>query len=89
MVTVIGGANRDPEAFSDPGRFDITRTDNTDHLAFSSGIHYCIGAPLAKLEAVAALRAIAERMPELRLAGKVPLRGSTIIHGVRELPVSV
>ena len=79
----------DPEVFSDPGRFDITRTDNTDHLAFSSGVHYCIGAPLAKLEAVSALRAIAERMPDLQLAGEVPLRGSTIIHGVRELPVSV
>lgn len=89
IVTVIGGANRDPEAFSDPGRFDITRTGDTDHLAFSSGIHYCIGAPLAKLEAEAALRVIAERMPTLRLAGKVPMRGSTIIHGVRELPVAV
>ena len=89
IVTVIGGANRDPQAFSDPARFDITRTDNTDHLAFSSGVHYCIGAPLAKLEAEAALRVIAERMPTLRLAGDVPLRGSTIIHGVRELPVTV
>lgn len=88
VVTVIGGANRDPEAFPDPARFDITRTDNTDHLAFSSGIHYCIGAPLAKLEAEAALRVIAERMPDLRIAGKVPMRGSTIVHGVRELPVS-
>ncbi|WP_153505620.1 cytochrome P450 [Cumulibacter manganitolerans] len=88
VVTVIGGANRDPAVFDDPGRFDIMRTDNADHLAFSSGIHYCIGAPLARLEAVSALRAIAERMPNLRLAGPVPMRGSTVIHGVRELPVT-
>lgn len=88
LVTVLGGANRDPEAFADPNRFDITRTDNSDHLAFSSGIHYCIGAPLARLEAEVALRVLAERLPRLRLAGKVPMRRSLVIRGVRRLPLT-
>jgi len=88
VVTALGGANRDPEVFARPDVFDITRTDNSDHLAFSSGIHYCLGAPLARIEAEIALRVLAERMPRLRLAGKVPMRRSTTIRGVRSLPVA-
>ncbi|AKU15263.1 cytochrome P450 [Luteipulveratus mongoliensis] len=89
IVTILGGANRDPEMFEDPNRFDITRTDNSDHLAFSSGVHYCIGAPLARLEAEVAIRVLAERLPSLRLVGKVPMRRTTVIRGVRELPLAV
>ncbi|WP_265444810.1 cytochrome P450 [Flexivirga meconopsidis] len=87
VVTALGGANRDPAAFGRPNDFDITRTDGGDHLAFSSGIHYCLGAGLARLEGEIALRAIAERMPRLHLAGKVPMRRTTTIRGVRSLPV--
>lgn len=84
----LGGTGRDPKTFARPHEFDITRTDNTDHLAFSSGIHYCVGAPLARLEAQVALRLLAERMPRLRLAGTVPIRRSITIRGVQKLPVT-
>jgi cytochrome P450 len=75
VVTLIGGANRDPEAYDNPGTFDIHRTSTADHLAFSSGIHYRLGQPLARLGATIALRMLAERMPGLSQAG--PVGGAT------------
>jgi P450-derived glycosyltransferase activator len=89
VVTLIGGANRDPEAYADPDRFDISRAQTADHLAFSSGIHYCVGQPLARLEATVALRLLAERMPGLRRAGATKRRNSNTIRGPIHLPVSV
>ncbi|GAA4720570.1 cytochrome P450 [Nocardioides conyzicola] len=86
---LIGGANRDPAVFRDPHTFDLTRTDGADHLAFSSGIHHCVGRPLAELEATVALRALAERMPGLRRAGAVRRRNATLIRGPLSLPVRV
>lgn len=86
---LLGGANRDPAVFADPGRFDITRTDGAEHLAFSSGIHHCVGRPLAELEASVALRQLAERMPRLRRAGPVRRRNATLIRGPLRLPVAV
>ena len=87
VVTLIGAANRDPEVYPEPDRFDISRAPSVDHLAFSSGIHYCVGQPLAKLEAVIALRALAERMPRLRRAGAVKRRNANTIRGPIRLPV--
>jgi len=87
VVTMLAAANRDPDVFTDPGRFDITRAP-TEHLAFSSGIHYCLGAPLARLEATIALAALAERMPGLRQTGRVVMRPSTTIRGPRRLPLA-
>ncbi|HVQ91203.1 MAG TPA: cytochrome P450 [Mycobacteriales bacterium] len=87
VVTLLGAANRDPAAHPDPDRFDIGRTQTADHLAFSSGIHYCVGAPLARLEATIALRALAERMPGLRRDGTVRRRSSNIIRGPIRLPL--
>ncbi|GAA1768295.1 cytochrome P450 [Luedemannella helvata] len=87
VATYIGGANRDPRAWADPGRFDIEREQTADHLAFSSGIHYCVGQPLARLEAVIALRALAQRRPDLRRAGRIRRRASTTIRGPLRLPV--
>jgi len=88
VVTLIGAANRDPEAYDSPGTFDINRAATADHLAFSSGIHYCIGQPLARLEATIALRMLAERMPGLSRAGAVRRRNTTTIRGPARLPVS-
>jgi P450-derived glycosyltransferase activator len=86
---LIGGANRDPETYDHPDRFDITR-DNAmaEHLAFVSGIHYCLGSPLARLEATIALQTLAERMPRLSRAGAVRRRNSTTIRGPIRLPVA-
>jgi P450-derived glycosyltransferase activator len=87
VITLIGAANRDPEVFADPDRFDIRREQTAEHLAFSGGIHYCVGQPLALLEATTALRCLAERMPGLRRAGATRRRTSTTIRGPIHLPV--
>jgi cytochrome P450 len=86
--TLIGGANRDPEVYDHPGTFNLHREVATEHLAFSGGIHYCLGQPLARLEATIALRMLAERMPGLTLAGPVKLRNTTTIRGPLHLPVT-
>jgi P450-derived glycosyltransferase activator len=88
VVTLIGGANRDPEVYTEPGTFSIHRDATAEHLAFSGGIHYCLGQPLARLEATIALRALAERMPDLALAGPVRRRNTTTIRGPLRLPVT-
>ncbi|MBC8108062.1 MAG: cytochrome P450 [Anaerolineae bacterium] len=67
VLISLGSANRDPEVFKDPDRFDIRRRDNK-HLAFGQGIHYCIGAALARMEAEIAIGAIVQRFPRIRLA---------------------
>lgn len=88
VVTLLGAANRDPEAFPRPEVFDIHRDHTADHLAFSSGIHYCVGQPLALLEATVALHRLAERMPGLRRAGRLRRRTSSVVRGPISLPVT-
>ena len=88
IAILIGAANRDPEVYERPSTFDIHRSPGVDHLAFSSGIHYCVGAPLAQLEATIALRMLAERMPGLRPAGRVKRRNANTIRGPIHLPVA-
>ena len=89
LVAWIGSANRDPAHFPHPDVFDIGRSPN-HHLAFGQGIHFCLGAPLARLEAVIALQAVISRLPGLALAPGTPLErmDSTIIYGLQQLPVT-
>jgi cytochrome P450 len=89
VAALIGAANRDPEVYDRPDVFDIDRDPGVDHLAFSSGIHYCVGQPLARLEATVALQMLAERLPGLRRAGAVRRRNATTIRGPIRIPVTV
>ena len=89
VICAISDANRDPERFPDPGRLDLTR-DATGHVAFGHGIHYCLGAPLARLEAEVALGALVSRFPALSLAvpaAELRWRPSSFVHGLESLPV--
>ncbi|MDA8063843.1 MAG: cytochrome P450, partial [Actinomycetota bacterium] len=81
IVASIGGANRDPEVFADPDRFDVERPDADRHLSFSLGIHHCLGAPLARLEARLALEALVGRFPDLALAGPPVRRRLMVLRG--------
>ena len=89
VMLVQSAANRDPEQFPDPDRLDLSREPN-EHLAFGVGIHYCLGAPLARLEAEIALAALAERLPSLRVtAGDVRWQPTMLSRGLESLPVTV
>lgn len=87
VIVVMGAANRDPERFPDPDRFDICRQDNR-HLAFGWASHFCFGAPLARLESQIAFEAVLRRMPHLRVvAGPVIWRDNLGLRGLQALPV--
>jgi len=89
IIPVLAAANRDPEVYPEPNRFDITRESPAEHLAFSGGIHYCLGSPLARMELAMALRALAERFPDLRPAGPVEMRPGTTLRGPLRVPVKI
>jgi cytochrome P450 len=88
VFAFANSANRDGAQFSDPDRFDIVRTPNP-HLTFGHGIHFCIGAPLARLEGAIAIRRLAERFPRIRLADNGPpgWGDSLVLRGIVSLPV--
>ena len=89
VALLLGGANRDPHVFSDPGSFDITRVNARDHLAFASGVHACLGAALARTEGATALRALFETFPDLRLTAPPQRRGLVNLHGFNRLPAQL
>lgn len=89
VVLSLAGANRDPKMFERPDQFDVTRTNAKDHLTFSSGIHTCLGASLARMEAGYALRALFDRFPELSLAGTPVRRPLYTLHGYSSMPVNL
>ena len=88
VVMYYMAANRDPAVFADPYTFDIARTPN-DHVAFGGGgVHFCLGASLARSEIAAITRQVVERMPDLALAGPVRRLRSDFVNGIKEMPVT-
>ena len=89
VFPATSSANRDPAQFPDPDRLDLDR-DTSGHLAFGHGIHYCLGAPLARMEAEVALGALLARFPEISLARpprELRLRPVSVMNGLESLPV--
>lgn len=84
----MGSANRDEAQFAYPDQFIVDRNPNP-HLSFGNGIHFCLGAPLARLEAKIVLGAVLERLPNLHIAPNTQLEfiPSTGVHGVKSLPI--
>ena len=84
---MLGSANRDDQVFANAQTFDITRTPNT-HIAFGAGIHFCIGAPLARLEMNTSLPLLFEKFPTLKLAGEPKQRPTFVLRGYETIPVT-
>ncbi|WP_406229860.1 cytochrome P450 [Nocardia sp. NBC_01009] len=89
VLLLLAGANKDPTVFPDPERFDVTRANAAEHLSFSSGVHGCLGASLARLEGAVALRALFERYPDLRLDGPPIPRGLVNLNSYRSMPAKL
>ncbi len=87
IAMLFGAANRDPRRFSDPDRFDVGRGDGT-HVGFGGGIHFCVGAPLARLELDIALAALVRARPELEIRAEPRFNPTFVIHGLTRLLVS-
>ncbi len=88
VISLIGAANRDPAVFSDPNTLDIGRKQ-TSHLSFGRGIHYCLGASLAVMEAKVAFAALLKRYPSIRLSAEPVRRHQITLRGLNELWVEV
>ncbi|MEX0800271.1 MAG: cytochrome P450 [Dehalococcoidia bacterium] len=89
VLTVLGAANRDPAQFENPDELDLGRQPN-EHVSLGDGIHFCLGAPLARAEGQIAIGALIRRFPELRLApGNLEWGGTFILRGLKSLPVAL
>jgi cytochrome P450 len=87
IAALLGAANRDPAVFEAPDAFRPDRDPNP-HLAFGVGVHFCLGAPLARMELAESLAALRARFPELHLAGEPVSRGTFVLRGYRSVPVA-
>lgn len=87
IAALLGAAARDPEVFDEPDILDITREKNP-HLGFGGGVHYCLGAPLARIEIAAALDALVTQLPTLRCTREPTRRDEFVIRGLRTFPVT-
>lgn len=87
VALLFGSANRDPERFADPDQLDVTRADNP-HLSFGAGLHFCLGAPLARLELAESFGALLRRAPELALVREPTWQPGYVIRGLNELLVT-
>ncbi|GHC57183.1 cytochrome P450 [Streptomyces cinnamoneus] len=87
VALLFGSANHDPARFPDPERLDVTRADNP-HLGFGAGLHYCLGAPLARIELQAVFGTLLRRAPRLRLVAEPQWKPGFVIRGLRELLVA-
>ncbi|NGO77783.1 cytochrome P450 [Streptomyces sp. YC504] len=88
VALLFGSANRDPAVFRDPDRLDLTRRENP-HVSLGAGIHYCLGAPLARIELAASFGQLLRQAPALRLAGEPQRKDGFVIRGLASLPVEV
>ena len=87
VMILLGAANNDPAVFDEPRRLDVTRPNAKEHVAFSSGPHYCLGATLARLEGEVAFRHLTGRLPSLRPAGAPVRKRTDLLRGFERLPV--
>jgi cytochrome P450 len=86
IAALLGSANRDPAVFVEPDRLDVGRSENP-HISFGAGVHFCIGAPLARVELQATFGALLDRTSSLELGGEPVRRPEFVIRGLRDLPV--
>ena len=89
MVGLLAGANRDPLVFPEPEKFDVARENAREHVSFSAGRHYCLGAALARMEGEVGLRTLFERYPDLRVEQGGVRRPTRILRGYEKLPVTL
>lgn len=88
LFLMVNAANHDPSRFEAPERFDISRSPNP-HMAFNHGVHFCLGAPLARAEGAQAILGVLDRYPEIRLGAEPRYMDTLVMRGVREMPVII